>query len=70
MNELFRWFTQMENTKPFALVLLFATFLGIVLYVYSNRRRGTRLETYKYIPLEDEADNAGQKKVSERDEQR
>lgn len=68
MNELFRWFTQMENTKPLALVLLFATFLGIVLYVYSNRRRGRRLETYKYIPLDDEADNAGQKKVSERDE--
>ncbi len=68
MNELFCWFTQMENTKPLALVLLFATFLGIVLYVYSNRRRGTRLETYKYIPLDDEADNAGQKKVSKRDE--
>lgn len=70
MNELFRWFTQMENTKPLALVLLFATFLGIVLYVYSNRRRGRRLETYKYIPLDDEAGNAEQEKVSERDEQR
>lgn len=68
MNELFRWFTQMENTKPLALVLLFATFLGIVLYVYSNRRRGTRLETYKYIPLDDEADQAEQNKVSTRNE--
>lgn len=68
MNEVFRWFTQMENTKPLALVLLFATFLGIVLYVYSNRHRGIRLETYKYIPLDDEADHAEQNKVSTRNE--
>jgi cbb3-type cytochrome oxidase subunit 3 len=68
MNELFRWFTQMEHTKPLALVLLFGAFVGIILYVYSNRRRGARLETYKHIPLDDDADFAAQKKVSSHDE--
>jgi cbb3-type cytochrome oxidase subunit 3 len=44
----------MENTKPFALVLFFITFVLIVLYVYSNKKRSDRLESYKNIPLEDD----------------
>ena len=65
MIEFFRWFTQMENTKPLALVLLFTTFVGILLYVYSNHRRSSRLETYKYIPLDDEENQAEQKSEHE-----
>lgn len=54
MSELALWFTKMEHSKPFALVLFFVTFIGIVLYVYANRKRGERLESYKNIPLEDD----------------
>lgn len=59
MRDFIDWFTHMENTKPLALVMLFVTFVGIIVYVYSNRKRSKRLETYKFIPLDDE-DNASQ----------
>jgi hypothetical protein len=29
---------------------------AIALYVYTGRRRGERLESYKYLPFQDEAD--------------
>jgi len=50
------WFTRMENSKPLALVLFFSAFCAIALYVYTGRRRGERLESYKYLPFQDEAD--------------
>lgn len=56
MFEWLNWFTSMENTKPFALVLFFVTFVGIVLYVYSNKQRSERYESYKNIPLTDDED--------------
>ncbi len=48
------WFTHMENTKPFALVLFFVTFVGIILYLYTGKKRAQRLESYKNIPLDDD----------------
>ena len=57
MSEWFNWFTQMENTKPFALVLFFVTFVAIIAYVYFNRERSERLERYKNIPLDDDSNN-------------
>ena len=48
------WFTHMEYSKPLALVLFFGAFCGVVLYVFTGRRRSQRLESYKYIPLDDE----------------
>jgi len=48
------WFTHMENSKPLALVLFFGVFCGILIYVYTGKQRGQRLESYKYIPLDDE----------------
>lgn len=57
MVEFFNWFTQMENTKPLALVLFFVTFVAIIAYVYIGRQRSERLERYKYIPLDDESNN-------------
>ena len=57
MADFFAWFTSMENTKPFVLVLFFVTFILIVLYVYTSKKRSSRLESYKNIPLEDDDDN-------------
>jgi len=48
------WFTRMENTKPFVLVLFFVTFVLILLYVFTGKKRSKRLESYKDIPLDDE----------------
>lgn len=48
------WFGNMENTKPLALVIFFVVFVGIVLYVFTGKKRGKRLESYKNIPFEDE----------------
>lgn len=56
MTEWFTWFTSMENTKPFVLVLFFITFVGIILYVYTGKKRSERLESYKNIPLTDDED--------------
>lgn len=52
------WFTRMENTKVFSLIVFFVVFCGIFLYLYTGRERGKRLESYKYMPLQDEDDNA------------
>lgn len=52
--ELLLWFTKFENTKPLSLVIFFAVFCGILLYLYGSRSRGQRLEEYKNIPLQDE----------------
>jgi len=56
MPEWLEWFTHMENTKPFALVLFFITFVGIILYVFSNKKRSERLESYKNIPFDEDDD--------------
>ena len=48
------WFTHMENTKPFVLVLFSITFVLILLYVLTGKKRSKRLESYKNIPLDDE----------------
>jgi len=52
--DFFNWFTHLENTKPFALVLFFVTFVGIIIYVFSNKKRKQRLESYKNIPFEED----------------
>jgi cbb3-type cytochrome oxidase subunit 3 len=48
------WFTSMENSKPLALALFFGAFFAIVIYVFTGKRRTRRLESYKYIPFDDE----------------
>lgn len=48
------WFSKPENTKPVALIIFFVTFIGILLYVYGNRKRSRRLESYRDIPFLDE----------------
>jgi len=48
------WFSKPENTKPVALIIFFVTFIGILLYVYGNRKRSQRLESYREIPFQDD----------------
>ncbi len=58
MSELIGWLTNMEYTKPFVLVLFFVTFVLLIYYVYSNKKRSSRLESYKDIPFQhDEHDD-------------
>jgi cbb3-type cytochrome oxidase subunit 3 len=52
------WFTQFENTKPLALVIFFTLFCGIMFYVFGDKRRGNRLESYKNMPFRDEYQDA------------
>lgn len=54
MPEWLLWFTRFENTKVFVLVLFFVTFCGILLYVYTGKARTERLESYRFIPLDDD----------------
>ena len=54
MFEWLLWFTRLENSKTFALVLFFTAFCGILTYVYTGKRRSERLESYKHIPFQDE----------------
>jgi cbb3-type cytochrome oxidase subunit 3 len=56
MAELFNWLTNMEYTKPAVLVLFFITFVLLIAYVYSNKKRSSRLESYKNIPFENDED--------------
>lgn len=48
------WFTRMENSKPLALVLFFGAFCGILIYVFTGKHRAKRLESYKYMPFDDD----------------
>lgn len=60
------WLSQMENTKPLALVIFFVVFVAILLYVFTGKKRAKRLESYKNIPfLED--DVAGEQKDKDSD---
>jgi len=63
MTDLFEWFTHLGNSKIVALVIFFSVFCLIVIYLYSNKSRSERLESYKNIPLEDDI----QEKAAETD---
>jgi len=49
-----QWFTHMGNSKVTALVIFFALFVGILYYVFGQKQRSERLESYKYMPFEDD----------------
>ena len=53
--EWLNWFSKPENTKPVALLIFFVTFVGIALYVYGSKKRSERLESYRDIPFQDDA---------------
>ena len=60
---MFEWLSSLENTNPLALVIFFVTFVGILFYVSTGKKRSERLEYYKDIPfLEDEQSDKLNKK--------
>lgn len=69
MEALILWFSRPENTKPLALVIFFVTFVGIVLYVYTGKKRGERLESYRDIPFLDEGNDGDARKNPPKDKQ-
>lgn len=48
------WFTKLENTKILGLLIFFVTFCAILFFVFGSKERGERLESYKYMPLQDD----------------
>jgi len=54
MTDWLLWFTRFENSKVVALLLFFTTFCAILVYLYTGRKRAERLESYKYMPLQDD----------------
>jgi len=64
------WFTRFENSKVLALLLFFVTFCGILIYIYTGKNRARRLESYKYIPLQDDEQELDADKGEEQDDER
>ncbi|OOG23084.1 hypothetical protein B1C78_12480 [Thioalkalivibrio denitrificans] len=56
MLDLWYWIADLSNSKIVALLLFSTTFVGILLYVFTNRHRTERLESYRYMPFEDDED--------------
>jgi len=52
------WLSHPENSKPLGLLIFFVTFLGILWFVFGNKQRGQKLESYKDIPFLDEEEQA------------
>ena len=57
MAEWIQWLGQFENSKILALLLFFIAFCGILIYVYTGKKRSQRLESYKFIPLQDDEED-------------
>ncbi len=66
------WFGRLENSKIVAVLLFFFTFCGILIYVYTGKKRSERLESYKYMPLQDDEKalnaSSGEEKSDERNQ--
>jgi cbb3-type cytochrome oxidase subunit 3 len=54
--DLWYWITDLGNSKIVALLLFSITFVGILLYTFTGKKRSRRLESYRYIPFQDERD--------------
>ena len=50
------WIMDVQNSQIVALLIFFSVFMGILFYVFASRKRGARLETYRYTPFLDEDD--------------
>ena len=57
MQAILDWLIQGSNAKTFVLVMFSITFVGILLYVLTNKKRSERFESYKNIPFDDDVDD-------------
>ena len=53
------------NSQTVALLIFFTVFIGILLYVFASRKRGERLESYRFTPFLDEDDADRRVKAAE-----
>jgi cbb3-type cytochrome oxidase subunit 3 len=56
MLDLWYWIADLSNSKIVALLLFSTTFVGILVYVFTGRKRTERLESYRYMPFQDDED--------------
>ncbi|MDD3608733.1 MAG: cbb3-type cytochrome c oxidase subunit 3 [Halothiobacillaceae bacterium] len=54
ITDVFAWLGDLGNSKQLSLVIFFVTFVAIVLYVFTGKKRKERLESYKNIPFLDD----------------
>ncbi len=66
---MFEWLSHMENTKPLALVIFFVTFVAILVYVFTGKKRAKRLESYKNIPFLDDEHPKQAEEVKDKDQE-
>ena len=70
MPEWLVWLGRFENSKIVALLLFFFTFCGILIYVFTGKKRSRRLESYKYMPFEDDEQDLNAKRGEEENNER
>lgn len=63
MSEFITWFFRPDISRTFLLILFFVTYVLILLYVYTGKKRSERLESYKNIPFQDGDDETPEGKV-------
>ena len=58
MTDMWAWLaeavTDMQTAGQIATVIFFVTFTGILIYVFTGKRRKERFDSYRYIPLDDD----------------
>lgn len=62
MREIIEWLMQPNNGRLFVLFLFLTTYVGILLYVFTGKKRTAQLESYKNIPFQDEDGESSERK--------
>ena len=60
------WFTKPENAKVFVLLLLFVTFVGLLIYVFTGKKRSQAIEDHKYVIFQEDDTETGNSRKEER----
>ncbi|MHB1230745.1 MAG: cbb3-type cytochrome oxidase subunit 3 [Halothiobacillus sp.] len=57
ISEFFDWIGRPEIAKTIELFLLLGIFIIVLIYVFTSKKRGKRLESYKDIPFLDDREH-------------
>lgn len=69
IGEIFNWLGDMRNSKILALLIFFIGFVILLVYVFTGKERGKRLESYKDMPfLDDDEDEQKSSTTVKKDE--